>query len=108
MPKVKLSLEGEQVDIAAAKLFETTGLQGSWEVATSSLPTKEGTLAVIGTVVGIVGGTIAVAEQLRKWYQEYKRANKRFDVVLVGENVRVVLENATIEDICAVLEELES
>lgn len=108
MPQIKLSLEGEEADIAAEKLFKTTDLQGSWEVVTNSLSTKEGTLAVIGTVVGIVGGTIAVAEQLRKWYQEYKRANKRFDVVLVGDNVRVVLENATIEDICAVLEELES
>ncbi|MBE9004503.1 hypothetical protein IQ259_05520 [Fortiea sp. LEGE XX443] len=108
MAEVKLSLEGEEAGVATEKLFETTGLQGSWEVAPNSLLTKEGTLAVIGTVVGIVGGTIAVAEQIRKWYQEHKRANKKFDVVLVAGDVRVVLENATIEDICAVLEELES
>lgn len=108
MPEVKLSLEGEDVDIAAAQLFETTGLQGKWEVAKGSLPTKEGTLAVIGTVIGIVGGTVAVAEQIRKWYQEYKKPKKKFDVVLVAGDVRVVLENAAIEDICAVLEELES
>lgn len=108
MAQVKLSLEGEEADIAAEKLFETTGLRGSWEIALGSLPTKEGTLAVIGTIVGIVGGTVAVAEQIRKWYQEHKRSNKKFDVVLVTDDVRVVLENATIEDICAVLEELES
>jgi Na+/glutamate symporter len=108
MPQVKLSLEGEGVDIAAEKLFETTGLQGKWEVANTSLPTKETTLAVIGTVIGIVGGTVAVAEQIRKWYQEYKKSKKKFDVVLVAGDVRVVLENATIEDICAVLEELDS
>jgi Na+/glutamate symporter len=108
MAEIKLSLKGEEVAIAAQKLFETTGLQGSWEVATDSLATKEGTLAVIGTVVGIIGGTVAVAEQIRKWYQEYKKSKKRFDVVFVADDVRVVLENATIEDICAVLEELES
>lgn len=108
MTQIKLSLEGEEADIAAKKLFETTGLQGSWEIAQGSLPTKEGTLAVIGTVVGIVGGTVAVAEQIRKWYQEHKRSNKRFDVVIVADDTRVVLENATIEDICAVLEELGS
>ncbi|WP_292854373.1 hypothetical protein [Nostoc sp. NMS8] len=67
MVQVKLSLEGEETDTAAEKLFETTGLQGSWEIATNSVPTKESTLAVIGTVVGIVGGTVAVAEQIRKW-----------------------------------------
>jgi Na+/glutamate symporter len=108
MVEIKLSLEGEETDIAAEKLFETTGLQGSWEIAANSVTTKEGTLAVIGTVVGIVGGTVAVAEQIRKWYQEHKRSHKKFDVVLVVDDVRVVLENATIEDICAVLEELES
>jgi len=108
MAEIKLSLEGEDVGIAAEKLFETTGLQGTWEVATDSQHTKEGTLAVIGTVVGIIGGTVAVSEQIRKWYQEYKKSQKRFDVVLVADDVRVVLENATIEDICTVLEELES
>jgi Na+/glutamate symporter len=108
MAEVKLSLEGDKADIAAKKFFETTGLQGSWEIALGSLPTKEGTLAVIGTIVGVVGGTVAVAEQIRKWYQEHKRSNKKFNVVLVADDVRVVLENATIEDICAVLEELES
>lgn len=108
MAEVKLSLEGEEVDIAAEKLFETTGLQGNWEVAKGSLPTKESTLAVIGTIIGIVGGTVAVAEQIRKWYQEYKKSKKTFNVVLVADDVRVVLEDATIEDICAVLEELES
>ena len=108
MAELKLSLEGEEAGIAAEKLFETTGLQGNWQVAGGATPTKEGTLAVIGTVVGIVGGTIAVAEQIRKWYQEYKKSKKKFDVVLVADDVRVVLENASIEDICAVLEELES
>lgn len=108
MTEVKVSLEGEEVDIAAEKLFETTGLQGNWEVAKGSVPTKEGTLAVIATVIGIVGGTVAVAEQIRKWYQEYKKSKKTFTVVLVADDVRLVLEDATREDICALLEELES
>lgn len=108
MAELKLSLEGKEADIAAGKLFESTGLQGTWKVAAGSSPTKEGTLAVIGTVVGIVGGSIAVAEQIRKWYQEYKKSQKKFDVVLMADDVRVVLEDATIEDICVVLEELES
>lgn len=108
MTELKISLEGEAVDVAAEQLFETTGLQGNWKLSTSSSPSKEGTIAVIGTVVGIVGGTVAVAEQIRKWYQEYKKSKKKFDVVLVADDVRVVLENATIEDICAILEELES
>ena len=108
MVEIKLSLEGEDVDIAAEKLFKTTGLQGTWEVATTSQPTKEGTLAVIGIVVGIVGGLVTVAEQIRKWYLECKKSKKKFDVVLVAKNVRVILEDATVEDICAVLEELEN
>jgi deoxyribose-phosphate aldolase len=105
MPIFKLSIEGENAALAAEKLFETTNLKGSW--IADSAPTKEGTLAVVATVVGIIGGTVAIAEQLRKWYQEYKKSKKRFDVVLVVEDVRLLLEDATVEDISAVLEELE-
>jgi hypothetical protein len=59
--------------------------------------------------VGIVGGTLAIAEQIRKWYQEYKqsRSGKRIEkVLIVGRNgQRLLLENATVEQIQKILEE---
>lgn len=108
MAKVELSLEGFEADQAAESLFQSTGIQGSWEISGDSSSTKEGTLAVIGIIVGIVGGAVAVAEQIRQWYIEAKKSRKRFNVVLVSDDLRIALEDATIEDICSVLETLES
>lgn len=69
---------------------------------------KEGVVASIASIVGIVGGTIAIAEQIRKWYQEYKlqHSGKRIaKVLIVGRNgQRLLLENATLEDIRKALE----
>ena len=62
----------------------------------------------MGTIVGIVGGTIAVAEQIRKWYAEYKQkqsGKKIAKVLIVGrDGQRLLLENATLEEIRRILE----
>jgi 2-C-methyl-D-erythritol 4-phosphate cytidylyltransferase len=106
MPALKLSIEGKDATVAVEKLFAIANLKGDWVIDSASK--KEGSLAVIATIVGIIGGTMAIAEQLRKWYQEYKKPNKKLDVVLIADGVRLLLEDATLEDICVVLEELRS
>ncbi len=69
---------------------------------------REALLATIASIVGIVSGTLAVAEQIRKWYQEYKQGKsgkKIAKVLIVGCNGdRLLLENATVEQIRKVLE----
>ncbi len=59
-------------------------------------------------IVGLVGGTIAIIEQIRKWYHEYKQkqsGKKIAKVLIVGRNGRrFLLENATIEQIRQILE----
>lgn len=107
MSDLKLSLEGENADVAANQLLKTTGLQGSWEMARKDSQTKDGTLAVIATIVGITCGTTTVAEQIRKWYLEHKKSQRTFNVVLVVDDIRLVLEDASSEDIKAVLDELK-
>ncbi|MEH2455677.1 hypothetical protein [Nostoc sp.] len=66
MAEIKVGLEGENAPAAAEALLEIPGISGSYEVPTQ----KEGTLAAIATIIGIVGGAVALAEQIRKWYQE--------------------------------------
>jgi hypothetical protein len=72
-------------------------------------PKKETVVATVATIIGIVGGTIAIAEQIRKWYQEYKanQSGKRIEkVLIVGRNGRrILLEDATLEEIRQILEE---
>ncbi len=108
MAEIKVSIEGKGSKTAAESLFEIADLQGNWETVNLT-PTKDGgVLAIIATIVGIVGTTLAVAEQIRQWYLQQKKAQKKLEnVVLVAGDTRVVLENATVDDIRTVLEALE-
>lgn len=108
MAEIQLAIEGEGAIPATEELLEIPGISGTWMVS-SEAAEREGVVATIATIVGIVGGTVAIAEQIRKWYQEYKKgkSDKRIEkVVLVGRNGRrMLLENATIEQIRQILEE---
>ena len=105
MATIQIGIEGEDAVEAAETLLQIPEVSGSYEAPQQ----KEGTITVIATIVGIVGGTVALAEQIRKWYQEWKQSHsgKRFDVVISSDNGIFVLEEATIEEICQVLKVLE-
>lgn len=109
MTEIKISIESQDADKAAKELFQIEGLKGNWAIVSEDSPNKEGTLAVIGTIVGIVGGGIAIAEQIRKWYKEHKQSHsdKQFDVVIVAPNARIVMENATVEEIYEFLKAID-
>ncbi|MBD2365236.1 hypothetical protein H6G36_29470 [Anabaena minutissima FACHB-250] len=106
MSEIQISIESADAPQAAAALLEIEGISGNYEVPTQ----REGTLAVIGTIVGIVGGTVAIAAQIRTWYQEWKQKhpNKRFDVEFFHPETgsRIFLEDATIEEITEILKYL--
>ncbi len=82
-------------------------MSGNWE--TIGDDEKEGILANIGAIVAIAGVTVAIAEQIRKWYQEYRKGDsgKKIEKVLIvgRRGGRLLLENATIEQIKQILEE---
>lgn len=105
MADILLEVQGSGAIAATEALLAMPEIEGSWE--TEEETEREGTLAVIATIVGIVGGTIAIAEQIRKWYQEYhqgKSGKKIEKVLIVGRNgQRLLLENATIEQIQQIL-----
>ena len=106
MAEILVEVQGADAIAATEELLAIPGIAGSWE--TEGEAEREGTLAVIATIVGIVGGTIAIAEQIRKWYQGYRQrqAGKKIEkVLIVGRNgQRLLLENATIEQIQKILE----
>ncbi|HEY9630432.1 MAG TPA: hypothetical protein V6C84_24310 [Coleofasciculaceae cyanobacterium] len=106
MAEILVEVQGIDAIAATEELLAIPGVEGSWE--TEEEAQREGTLAVIATIVGIVGGTMAIAEQIRKWYQEYRRSQsgKKIEkVLIVGRNgQRLLLENATIEQIQKILD----
>lgn len=107
MTNMLIEVQGTDAIVATEDLLAIPGISGTWE--TDDDAAKEGTLAVIATIVGIVGGTLAIAEQIRKWYQEYRqsKSGKKIEkVLIVGRNGRrLLLEDATIEQIQKILEE---
>lgn len=106
MSEIKFAIEGDGAIEATDELLAIEGVEGSFTVDEEIQ--REGVLATIAIIVGIVSGTLAVAEQIRKWYQAYKdgKSGKKIaKVLIVGRNGdRLLLENATVEQIRKVLE----
>jgi hypothetical protein len=107
MADIQISVEGRDAVAATEELFAISGLSGNWETIGDG--EKEGILATIGAIVAVVGGTVAIAEQIRKWYQEYRKgeSGKKIEKVLIigRRGRRLLLENATIEQIKQILDE---
>ncbi len=106
MSEIKFAIEGSAALDATEALLEIEAIDGAF--AENEGLEREPLLATIASIVGIVSGTLAVAEQIRKWYQEYKQGKsgkKIAKVLIVGRNGdRLLLENATIEQIRKILE----
>ncbi len=105
MADIQVAIEGEDAVSATEELLQISGISGSY--ATPAETEREPTVTTIATIVGIVGGTMAIAEQIRKWYLEYnqhKSGKKIAKVLIVGKNgERLILEGATAEQIQKIL-----
>jgi len=101
MADIQIEIQGQDAIAAAQDLFSNCGLNGNYEIVEEV--GKEGTLAAIATVIGIVSSTSSAAEQIQKWYQDYKQGKlgKNIEkVLIVGRNgQRLLLDTATLEQI---------
>jgi hypothetical protein len=75
---------GEDAVTATEALLQIPGISGNYKVNVNAQE-REPVITTVATIVGIVGGTIAIAEQIRKWYQEYeqKKSGKKIDTDLI-------------------------
>ncbi len=105
---IQFAIEGTNADAAAKALLEIPGISGN--CAALSDNQKSVTLAMIATVVGIVGGTLTIAEKIQKWYSDYKKSKSGKElgkVLIIGKDgKRLSLDGATVEQIKKVLETL--
>jgi hypothetical protein len=102
---IEFEVEGAGAIAATEALFGLPEIEGKWETAP---PEREAVIATIGTILGVVSGTMTIAEQIRKWYLEYRKGKngaKIEKVLLVGrDGKRIVLEHATIDEIKQLLD----
>jgi hypothetical protein len=107
MTAIQIAITGSSAEAAAAELFSLEGIEGRYEI--SDAVTKDGTLAAIGTVVAITVGAMTVGEKLHKWYRSYQTSDQqeRLErVLIVTPTSRLLLEDATIEEIADALKPL--
>ena len=106
MTEIQIAVEGPAAIQATEALLALPEITGSFE--TQGDVEREGTLATIATIVGLVGGGMAIAEQLRKWHGEYQMSQQgeaRIEkVLIVTPRGRLLLENATTDEIAKALE----
>jgi hypothetical protein len=94
MADIQIAITGQNSVAATEALMAIPGVTGTWQ-ADESAQRDGGVTATIATVVGIVGGSMAITEQIRKWYLEYrdgKSSDKKIEkVLIVGKNGRRLL-----------------
>ncbi|NMG06407.1 hypothetical protein [Brasilonema sp. UFV-L1] len=104
MTEIRLVIEGEDaIDATEALLAIPEIIPGGYKVTEE--PERETILSTVAAIVGIIGGGIAIAEQIRKWYEEYKKgqSGKRIEkvviIIVIGRNEeRILLIGETIDD----------
>ncbi|MGQ4648666.1 hypothetical protein [Lyngbya aestuarii] len=107
---MKIEIQGQDAVAATEEILAIEGVEGSYE--TLDEVEREGTLATIATIVGIVGGSMAIAEKLYQLNQKCQKSlleNKtpRIEkVMIVADNgKRLLLKDATVEQIKEILED---
>ena len=106
---MKIEIQGQDAIAATEELLAIEGVEGSYQ--TLDEVEREGTLATIATIVGIVGGSMTIAEKLYQVNQKYQKSlqgtTPRIEkVMIVGDNgKRLLLKDATIEQIKEILED---
>jgi hypothetical protein len=93
---------------ATEELLAIDGIEGNYE--TLDEVRREGTLATIATIVGIVSGSLTVAEKLYEWNKKYQKSlepgtGARIEkVMIVNGDKRLLLKDPTVEQIKDILE----
>jgi len=107
---MKIEIQGTSAIEATEELLTTAGIGGNYQSADAS--ERGEVLVTIATIIAIVGGTLTIAEKLYQWHQKYRKSKqdppreKIEKVLLIALNGnRLLLKNATLEQIQHILEE---
>lgn len=65
MTEIKFAIEGEDAITATKELLAIEGITGNYTVNSEEIE-REPVITTVATIVGLVGVTLAIAEQIRK------------------------------------------
>ena len=106
---MKIEIVGIDAVQATEELLAIDGIEGNYE--TLDEVQRESTLATIATIVGIVSGSLTVAEKLYEWNKKYQKSlepgtGARIEKVMIvaEDGRRLLLKDATVEQIKDILE----
>ncbi len=112
MGQMKIEIQGQDAVAVTEELLAMEGVEGSYQ--TLDEVEREGTIATIATIVGIVGGSMTIAEKLYQVNQKYQKSlqgntTPRIEkVMIVADNgKRLLLKDATVEQIQKILKDKE-
>ena len=107
---MKIEVQGTSAIAATEELLALEGIEGSYQ--STDAPERGEVLVTIATIVAIVGGTLTIAEKLYQWHQKYQKSQQDLSrekiekVLLIAPNGnRLLLKDATLEQIQHILEE---
>jgi len=106
---MKIEIQGQDAIKATEELLAIEGIEGSYQ--TIEEVEREGILATIIAIIGIVGEILTIAEKLYQWKEKYQKSlqdpnRARIEKVLLvtDDNHRLLLKDATVEQIKEILE----
>ena len=109
---IKIAIEGPGADLALDEFLSMAVIQGeAMPVDQGEIHRVVGTLAAIGIIVGIVGGTASVVDTIIKWREKWQgpENTQRLNVIIEdGKGNRLALDKATPDQITAALQSLQS
>ncbi|MGB3508427.1 MAG: hypothetical protein WBA93_04160 [Microcoleaceae cyanobacterium] len=103
---LKIAIDGLDSILATEEILAIEGIEGSYEIVGNE---REVTLATIATIVGIGAGTSVIINNTltiaEKIFQCFKKHEKKLEKVeIVSGEKRLLLKDATVEQIKDILE----
>jgi hypothetical protein len=105
MTELKIVFEGIEAEVAAEALVKLPDVTGSWTA--SDEVKRDMSLSTIAAIIGIASGTLSIATNLKKWYEDYQGSeqHKIENVVIITPKRRLLVDEATPEEILAFLKQ---
>lgn len=104
---LKVIIDGSKAFEAAEELIGLPSIHAIIEPAVEDQ--KADIITVTTTIISLVGGSLAIAEQIYKWYKRCRdiRAHQLFNVSIETENGRYILSRISMSDLRQIINDIE-